>query len=577
MMSLLDSGSASRFHVSGSVLTRMATDELSLFLKLLAQRHLNRCSKCRAEHRRIVRTALDIVEYRQAALKRIGPLPSAKRELFIRRLDAELWSARRPWWRRLLPRPEILAYATSPPALISALILIVAGLVTVSVLRWPVPTVSAAEFMDRAVVSDRRPAQLPRSGVICRRLLIKTGQKTLEHPIYRDLSGHRQRKYARVGREEADLAARLALAGVNWDDPLSAASFKSWHDRQVHPVDKVQSSGDGLLTMSTRLPSTDILQESLTVAGDSFHPVQRTVEYRAIGKIEVSEISVAVLSADKANQLFFELQPENSSAIRSIPAGPLLPTDAQLNETELLARLTLNRLSADTGEQIEITRDAKQVRVNGVVETEERKQQLSQSLQAMPFLAVTIHSFDDLRSVSAPRSPAPPAHQQSTLAHISPLEEYFVDHGRSRDDLGRISAGLFNCSLSISRSSRSIEQIALRFSSADDLTSAAIRARDELLSRSVEMLINDLKEQEGLLRETGITFESTPLPTQTGADQLNLKDLAGRNTAATKWLISGTAESGRSEFLKAKAAELAQTISELRSAAFAYVGSHAKP
>jgi hypothetical protein len=329
--------------------------------------------------------------------------------------------------------------------------------------------------------------------------------------------------------------------------------------------------------MSTRLPSTNIIQESLTVKEANFHPIKRTVEYRAFGTIEISEASVDILSGDNAKQFFFEKEPKTSVVIPGIPGHALLPSAAELNDAELEARLTLNRMSADIGEQIEITRDDKQVHVNGVVESEQRKRELSQSLQSLPFLAVTIKSFDDLKSASSASSPVPPTHQQSALAQVSPLEEYFVNDGRSRDDLSRISAGLFNCALAINRSSRSIEQIALRFSANEDLGPAAIRARDELLSRNAERLLNDLNEQQQFLNEAGISFESSVSPANAHPDSVDLRLLADRNTAATKWLISSPAESGRSEMLRAWAAELAETISQLRIVASSFIPGRAKP
>jgi hypothetical protein len=158
------------------------------------------------------------------------------------------------------------------------------------------------------------------------------------------------------------------------------------------------------------------------------------------------------------------------------------------------------------------------------------------------------------------------------VAQVSPLEEYFVQHGRSRDDLSRISAGLFNYSLAINRSSRSIEQIVLRFSADGDLTAAAIHSRDELLTRNAARLLNDLKEQQGLLDEAGITFESDAIaPSNPDAVSAGLASLAERNAAATRELISGASGSDRSE--KPMAAELAETISQLRTAALTFIPS----
>jgi hypothetical protein len=452
------------------------------------------------------------------------------------------------------------------------MILICAGLILFSVRRWQFSTVSAAEFLNRAVASDASPSKIAGSGVIFRRFRVKTRKRTIEHTVYRDISGRRQPKNVKVDAEEADLAIRLALAGVNWDDPLSAVSFKNWHDRQQDPEDEVHSSREGLLTISTRLPSTGIAQESLIVRKDGFHPIGRTIEYREFGTVDISEVSLDFLSWDAANLLLFEPQSDYRAATPRVLARALIPGTAQMDETELKARLVLNQQDADTGEQIEITRDLNGVQVQGLVESEERKRELKESLRTIPFLSVNIRSFDDLKSATSPSAQVAATRQRFAVAQVSPLEEYFVQHGRSRDDLSRISAGLFNYSLAINRSSRSIEQIVLRFSADGDLTPAAIHSRDELLTRNAARLLNDLKEQQGLLDEAGITFESDAIaPSNPDAVSAGLASLAERNAAATRELISGASGSDRSE--KPMAAELAETISQLRTAALTFIPS----
>jgi hypothetical protein len=97
------------------------------------------------------------------------------------------------------------------------------------------------------------------------------------------------------------------------------------------------------------------------------------------------------------------------------------------------------------------------------------------------------------------------------------------------------------------------------------------------LSRNAERLLNDLNEQQQFLNEAGISFESSVSPANAHTDSVDLRLLADRNTAATKWLISSPAESGRSEMLRAWAAELAETISQLRIVASSFIPGRAKP
>jgi hypothetical protein len=556
---------ASQPHLSENVLTRLIDGELSLTGRWLAGRHLARCARCRARYERLARVELKIAERRKRAIEGLGPLSSTRRDLFIQQLDLLLESVpAKSQWRRSLESFGVRPLGNWTPSFKSTATLVCAGLIVFAVSRWQLPSVSAADLLNRAVVSDQRPVGISGSGLICRRFRITAARKTINRAVYRDISGLRQPKYAKVASEEADLAARLALAGVNWDDPLSAISFKNWHDRQAGSTDEVRSSGRGFLTISTHLTSTNIARESLTVREDTFHPTDRVIEYRDFGIVDISEVSIESLRPEAADSIFLDREISAGLLARPVPAAALLPSAAQLNEAELQARLMLNQVGADTGEQIEIERDFKGVRVQGLVESKERKRELDDSLRDVPLLSIEIRSFDELKSVTSLAAPVVPTQQRSTVAHVSPLDEFFVKNNRGRDDLSRISAGLFNASVAINRSCRSLRQLLLRFSTDDNLSSAAIHARDELLSRMVERLVKDLREQEQLLEEAEMTSGLDAIvaehPDAAGPD---LVLLAERNAALTRELVSGATDSDRSATLIA--AELGRTISQLRT------------
>jgi hypothetical protein len=558
-------------HLSEKTLTCMVTGELSLVRRFLAKRHLNRCSSCGPRYERRFCVVSDIVAYRRSMMNRLEPMDSEGRDRFISRLDMLLEESRtRPWWKRFPARLEIRSSVSSVPALLGVLVLMIAVITLSPNFRGSLPIVSAAEFLNRAVVSDHRTAGTNDSKTTCRHVLIKTTHAIIDHARYCDFRS-RQPIPTKLRSEDANLAERLARAGVNWDDPLSAVSFKTWHDKQSGPKDEIRSSGSGLLTLRTSLSPADspeIVGESLTVREENFHPIRRIVEDRKLGTIEISEGSPNFFVAEKADPVTFEETPSTSEMVTPEVARTELPSSVQLNETELEARLTLDRMNADTGEQIEITRDAKEVRVKGLVESEDRKKELKQSLQGLPFLAVAIRSLDDFKSDPSSTPETTAGNQQSAHSQASPLEDYFVRQGRSRVDMSRISAALFSCALAIGRSSQLIEQIALRFSSDEHLSHAAIHARDILLSRVIARLLEDLNKQRNLLDETGIAIDlSVPNFEDPIPDRIDLVRLAQRNAVATTELISNTGESSRSE--QSIAAELAETISKLRTAGLA--------
>jgi hypothetical protein len=574
MMNLLSSQSADRFHLSRDVLTRMAGQELPLAGSLLATRHVSRCELCQTKYDRISRTAKTAAEYREHLIARLGPLNTTRRDSFIQQLDEVLESipATTPW-KRFASAWQLRNWGSSRPAFASALGMILAGIIVFFLWRGRLPAVSAAELLNRAVASDSIPSKSDGSGVIRRRLRIKTKQKTIEHDVYRDLSGRRQPKYVRGDTDETTLAALLALAGVNWDDPLSAISFKTWHDRQNDAHDELESSSDKLLTISTQLTSTNIASESLTVKKDNFHPVERTIEFRDRGSVTISEVSFDVLSWGKSNQFFVGAEPViNAVAPRGHTRESLPPTEQQIDETELLARVKLNEKNADSGEQIEITRDVHGVQVQGFVETEDRKRELNEALRDIPFLSVRLGNFDELKTTSDSPIEVKSNEARTVMARVSPLEEFFVEHGRNRDELSRISAGLFDCSVSINRLGRTIERISQRFSGDKALSAVSIRARDQLLARDVAHLLDDLNRQQQLLNDTGIGRDAGALTSSGPAvAKLGLARIAEQNMAATRALISGDAASSPSEHL---AADLVETILQLRAATVTFIPNH---
>jgi hypothetical protein len=554
-------------HLSRGVLTRLASGELSPTGRRFAEGHLKHCEQCQEACRSLASAVLRINEYRQSLIERLNSSAqcSLRRGQFIRQLDTALQSVEtQPWWKPSSLWSRTGAIQNSVPVRTSALVALFAGVILFFFWRGQPPSVSAAELLNRAIASDS--SSMHSRCVIRRRFRITSRVKTIEHAVYRDPSGRRQPKHEKGSVEEADFATLLAQAGVDWDDPLSAASFKAWHDRQAGPRDEVNSSVGNLLQISTLLPSTNIAKESLTVERGNFHPIERIIEYRDSGSVSISEVGIEVLTWDKTSEQFFEPKPLNTVVARhshAVPPSP--PNTAQLDEAELQARLILNEQRADTGEQIEFARGVDGVRIQGLVESEARKQELNNSLQGIPFLKASIRSFGDLRSDSDSGAQISSIQQKTVVAQTSPLEEYFVERGRSRDDLSRISAGLFNCSLVINRLSRSLEQLTLRFSGSMGLSPTALRARDELLSRSVAQLLDSLKQQKQLLDETGIGFEPSPMVSEvTEANGPKLVLLAERNMAATRALISSNGAPKRSE--KETAAELAETISELRTA-----------
>jgi len=487
--------------------------------------------------------------------------------MFIGKLDHLLGSlAARPWWKRLFDNLRLRLFTMPVSSFAGVAFAACVALAVLSYWHWKLPTVSASELLARAVTSESNRPKVSDGRVVRQRIRIKTARKTVDRFVYRDVSGPLHPKGAGAGTEESELADHLALAGVNWDDPLSATSFKNWHDRQSDSIDEVRPGGQGLLTIRTRLADAPVVEESLTVTDDTFLSVQRSIEYRDIGDVQITDGGREPLSSKAAEQLFPKNAPSELVERKDFSLHVLLPSKAQLDETELKVRLTLSQQSADTGEQIEIERNAKAVLLVGVLDSEKRERQLRESLAGIPFLKVTMKNFEEYKSAPLPTL----GHEvagESAVAKISPLERFFVEQGRNRDDLSRISAAMFKSSLDINRSSRLIEALLQRFCNTGELTRVAIESRDALLARSTSRLLTALSEEQRLQREAGIPFEpATIAQANLNASTAQLAAHAERNLILVTALISG--DSGSSDrTIQSITTELVGTTELLRYAA----------
>jgi len=513
---------------------------------------------------------LELVEYRNAMVRQAGQLSKTRRSQFIRQMDILFDSAtERPFRPRLLNLFNIRAVGTRARAVIGAPLAVCLGLVFYLLWFSGPATVSASEFLARAVAADTNAEGSPGQRVIYQKLRIRSEGRSFERTVIHGSAGLRVLKDSKRDPKEADLASALALAGVDWDEPLSAVSYKSWHDRQANVTDEIRTSGAGQLTIVSNTAGGNIERESLTVQAIGFHPVERTIEFRDERIVDIAEVSLEASKTD----FRAEAQPEGTDISAAIPVRAPLPSGAQLDETELLARQYLSRLNADTGEQIEFKRDSRSVYVKALVDSDRRKHELSEALRGIPFLAVGINSVSDFNATVKPVSEDNPAQQQTQTPRISLLEQYLTQHGHPRDELTRISAGLFNCSLAIHQASRNIEELQLRFSRDQEMTSAAVEARNALLTRNIQRLVENLTEQQLLLDESGIQVQpEMDLSESQGGRPESIVRLAERNAAATKEMISGANQEPRP--IERVAQELRETIVKLRAAA---VECHSQP
>lgn len=380
----------------------------------------------------------------------------------------------RRWFTRI-PLPNM------NPLLAGAMLFALCSVVCFFLWTKSGPRISARTLLNRAEQSDVAVAKPGIPGVIYQKVRFTSAGHSFERAIYRDPENKRKPRHHQLNPDDQKIKDRLDLAGVNWDEPLSAANYSAWHDGLPVRHDAVTRTGKNLLTLTTSTGSNGpVVQESLTVRESDFHPIERTVELRGEGTVEIAELNYDVMPWGAVNQDWFE--PLSGRAVTDAPGilpalavhVPRVLSNLELDEAELEARIALNQLHADAGEPIHVGRSSSGIEVKGVVDTDVRKQQLVSRLSQLPHVQSSILSVEELGNrppSGSLYSPSEPIHVYSVEAQVSPLEQYLRETKRSEDQLSTVSQSLLDGSLKIQQAEAHFSELQPRFSGANQLPS----------------------------------------------------------------------------------------------------------
>jgi hypothetical protein len=251
----------------------------------------------------------------------------------------------------------------------------------------------------------------------------------LQRDIYRDIDGRRRPKVQPVDNDERVLREKLEKAGLDWNDPLSSASFQTWHDHAVGVRDHVEKAGSDLLTVTTTATAGSVLSESLTIRLSDLHPVARTFRLRDQSNIEIAELSYDVVPWGPVSESWFEPAVGSLSSFGPrLSSLPPLPGSASLSEAEIdIARLdvllALQELKADT-ERMQVSQIVGGIVVTGIVDSETRKREIANRLRMIPNVTANILSYRDLESKPESVSGITAIRAMSVVAGESPLDSY---------------------------------------------------------------------------------------------------------------------------------------------------------
>lgn len=540
-------------HLSDDQLASYFCNELTFKERLIVRRHLLKCWYCRLHQEDLEgRRADEILDfYRNELNSREIDLSPEPRAAFMRRLGARLnqFPLAKPQ-NHLFPKISLRSFFPLNPAFSLCLVL---GAVAVIFFfdRWQkrIPNMTSNSFLVRAETWDWSSLKGV-TGVVYQSVRITGPKITMDRAIYRDPQGKRLLRKVKLADSEENLKAELARAGVDWDKPISATDYRGWRDQQHGSSDSITRAGTHLLKLTTTVPDSSVLAQSLTVRDTDFHPVRRTIALRNVGMVEIAELDFRILPLSAVSDGVFEppvrtsfFVIEDRGRIFELPRLPQIVTSEQLDGAELSARLVLNQLHADSGEQIELQREQQEVVVEGVVETDERKQELQKQLGLIPHVRSAIQSIDDLKN--APASTGPTSIQMASMPdEPSPLELFMQKHDRSLTEGNALAQQLSNEVLTISRESKAIDDLQTRFvpkRGRDILTTATLT---ELIYSHRERLNVALKNERALLAKTRVgSLEGTDAsPIETPS----LSEEANRNLALLKELTQTHSPAKRS-------------------------------
>jgi hypothetical protein len=453
-------------HLSDEQLLLALDGESSAHEAAQVASHLEACWSCRTRREQIEKAIGDVVEYRFHLMKPYFPMPMGGRSMFVARLEQLALSVGRPpLWKRILRGPRALVAISQAlvPRYVWIVTLLAASTVLFSFMRlWQVPKVSASQLLENAQGSEVRALHSIAKPVLYQKLRIRVGSQVVTRTIYRDPIGLRQADRVDVTEEaggelvsnvgspseprgqpdtvqtaDAELRRIFLTANLNWQDPLSVASYSAWYKSLGEKLDEVTTAGDDFITLKTTTSEGPIAEARITVRTTDFHPVAEDLRLKDTRQVEVHELAWEVLPMEAINVAIFAPEatpPAEIGRPSIVTPQPLGLTEAELAEAELRARVAIHAEKADLGEQIELDRDMprsgqRSVVVRGIVSTPERKNNLLAVLRVIPHVELRLQTVEEAQSqqnyVAADKF-------EGTVPHIPPeaaIPEFQVASG----------------------------------------------------------------------------------------------------------------------------------------------------
>jgi hypothetical protein len=451
-------------HLEDEQLLRYADGETPARAAAEIRSHLEACWQCREQLEQLQNTVGECVRYRKNILQRHLPPPPAPWADIYRgfgEIDAALAQASfRERVARALRAPVYSARRWAAVAV---------AVIAICVLYYrfrQAPPVQAAELLRKAIAAaDAHPAKP-------RRIQIRTKDRSLTGA-----------SSAADTNELSSLQVLFREAHYDWNDPLSAKSYQAWRDALVDKQDEVTQDRDAY-RIRTATGSGQLMAATLTIRMQDLRPVQERFEFRNREWVEITELAgqaeppVLIAGADGSTS-------DNHSKMP--PA--ISPASATIGD-ELHVLASLQRVGADLGDPIEVSRAGADIVVAGVGIAPQRQQEIHDALAAQSHVVVRFSEPAPARL--EPEKEAPP--ESAAAADIQQLQALMAGQIGGRVYFSQLAAQVLDLSEPMMARAYALRRLAERVPIEVE---AKLSAQDRQLLRSLQQ-----EHTEALRRQT---------------------------------------------------------------------------
>jgi len=351
------------------------------------------------------------------------------------------------------------------------------------------PSVQAAELLRKAIAAADGLPQKPR------RIQIRTRDHSLTRV---------------AGAADTDALRSLQVlfqaAHYDWADPLSARAYQAWRDRLADKQDEVVEERDAY-RIRTRTGSGELIAATLKIRIPDLRPVEERLEFRNREWIEITEVAgdpapPATIAASGGHPTARDLKTPPTAGASTTASTSATAGD----EVRVLA--ALNRVGADLGDPIEVSRAGGEILVSGVGIAPQRQQEIKDALRSQTHVAVRFSESAPEKVQPEPEAPT----DGSVNADIERLQARVASRIGGRVYFAQLASQVLDLTEPMMSRAYALRRLAEQFPAEveSELTGPDRRLLGSLVSEHTDALRRHAAELDRLLRPALGPVSATP-------------------------------------------------------------------